>query len=90
MKRVNALTLRNNLGRVLQELEATKEPVLVSKRGEVKAALVTIEDFRKHFVDRQAQEAKDAWLRRLESLRAPRIGDVTSVQALRELRGYRE
>ena len=31
MKTVNALQIRNHLGQVLQELEETKEPVLVSK-----------------------------------------------------------
>lgn len=88
MKSVNALTLRNNLGKVLQELEQTQEPVLVTKGGKVKAALVTIQDFQKRFVDQQAQEEKRAWLAKQNSLRAPRIGTSTSLEALRALRGY--
>ncbi|HVP18414.1 MAG TPA: type II toxin-antitoxin system Phd/YefM family antitoxin [Spirochaetia bacterium] len=89
MKTVNALKLRNNLGKVLEELQETKEPVLVSKGGKVQAALITIEDFQKRFIEKQAEEEKERWLRRLEELRAPRLGSVSSLDALRELRGYR-
>lgn len=89
MKTINALKVRNNLGKVLQELEETKEPVLVSKGGKVQAALITIEDFQKRFVDKQAEEEKEKWLRRLDELRAPRRGSVSSLDTLRELRGYR-
>ena len=89
MKTVNALKLRNSLGKVLEELQETKEPVLVSKGGKVQAALITIEDFQKRFIEKQAEEEKERWLRRLEELRAPRLGSVSSLDALRELRGYR-
>ena len=89
MKTVNALKLRNNLGKVLEELQETREPVLVSKGGKVQAALITIEDFQKRFIEKQAEEEKERWLRRLEELRAPRLGSVSSLDALRELRGYR-
>ena len=38
MKTVNALQIRNNLGKVLQELEETGEPILLSKGRKVRAA----------------------------------------------------
>ncbi len=88
MKIINALSLRNNLGKVLQDLEETKEPVLVSKGRKIRAALVGIEDFQKRFVDKQAEEEKAGWLKRLQDLSAPRVGDTTSLDALRSLRGY--
>ncbi|MGO9411917.1 MAG: type II toxin-antitoxin system Phd/YefM family antitoxin [Spirochaetia bacterium] len=89
MKTVNALKLRNNLGKILQELDETKEPVLVSKGRRVQAAIVSIEDFQRRFLDKQAEEEKEKWLQKLETLRSPRLGGVTSLEALRELRGYR-
>ena len=58
-------------GSVLQELEETKEPILVSKGQRVRAVLITPEDFQ----------------RRLDELRAPRLGDTTTLDVLRELRG---
>jgi len=87
MKTVNALTMRNNLGSVLQELEETKEPILVSKGQRVRAVLITPEDFQRRFIDRQAEERKKDWMRRLDELRAPRLGDTTTLDVLRELRG---
>lgn len=89
MKTVNALTMRNNLGSVLQELEEKKEPILVSKGRRVRAVLITPEDYQRRFIDRQAEERKMQWMRRLDELRAPRLGDAATLDVLRELRGTR-
>lgn len=88
MKTVNALEIRNNLGRVLDELEESKQPILVSKGRKIRAVLISPEDFKARFVDRQAEAAKELWLKKLDDLRAPRLGDVASIDVLRELRGY--
>ena len=72
MKTVNALSLRNNLGAVLDEIEQTKEPILVSKGRKLRAALISIEDFQKRFIDKQAEEEREIWLRKLQGLLAPR------------------
>jgi PHD/YefM family antitoxin component YafN of YafNO toxin-antitoxin module len=88
MKTVNALQVRNQLGKVLQELEETKEPILLSKGRKVRAALITIEDFQRRFLDRQAEEAREKWRDALRELRAPRVGSRSSLDTLRELRGY--
>ena len=88
MKTVNALQVRNHLGRVLEELEQTKEPILLSKGRKIRAALITYEDFQRRFVDRQAEEAREKWLNTLRELSAPRAGSRSSLDVLRELRGY--
>ncbi len=88
MKTVNALQVRNNLGKVLQELEETKEPILLSKGRKVRAALITYEDFQRRFLDRQAEEAREKWRKALQQLRAARVGPRSSLDTLRELRGY--
>ena len=87
MKTVNALTMRNNLGKVLQELEEKKEPILVEKGRRVRAVLITPEDFQRRFVDRLAEERKQDWIRKLDKLRAPRVGDASTMDVLRDLRG---
>jgi PHD/YefM family antitoxin component YafN of YafNO toxin-antitoxin module len=89
MKTINALNLRNNLGKVLQELEETNEPVLVSKGRKIRAVLVGIDDFQKRFVDKQAEEDKERWLKSILNLRAPRTGSISSLDVLRDLRGYK-
>ena len=88
MKIVNALQIRKNLGKVLQELEETGEPILLSKGRKVRAALITFEDFQRRFIDRQAEEAQEKWRNALGELRAPRVGTRSSLDTLRELRGY--
>jgi len=77
-----------HLGKVLQELEETGEPILLSKGRKVRAALITFEDFQRRFIDRQAEEAQEKWRNALGELRAPRVGTRSSLDTLREVRGY--
>ena len=89
MKTVNALTLRNRLGQVLDDLERDGEPILVSRARQVRAVLVSPEDFRLRFVDKQAEEERSRLLQRIRSLRAEPLERRSSLDVLRELRGYR-
>ena len=88
MKTVNALEIRNHLGSILDELEREKEPILISKSRTVRGVLITPEDFRRRFVDIQAEEEKIKLLRKIEDLRTNRKGDLKSLDFLREMRGY--
>jgi PHD/YefM family antitoxin component YafN of YafNO toxin-antitoxin module len=90
MKTVNALEIRNHLGRVLEELEKTREPILVSKGRQVRAVIITIEDFKNRFIDRQVEEEKDRLLKKIHDLGKKRIGARESTDVLRETRGYKE
>ena len=88
MDTVNALEIRNHLGRVLDRLTETGEPILVSKGRRVRAVLITPQDFERRFVDRQAQERRRELLERIGASRGNPTGDLSSLQVLRELRGY--
>ena len=90
MHQVNALTIRNRLGEVLDQLEADGKPILISRGRKVRAVLVSLEDFHKRFVDVQAEEEKQRFLERVRNLRKRKTGDVDSVELLRRLRGYAE
>lgn len=90
MKEINALKLRNNLGEILDQLNKTGEPLLISKGRKARAVLITPEQFEKRFLDYQAEEKKKEMLEKILALRADRIGDKDSVAILRELRGYEE
>jgi len=50
--------------------------------------LITPEDFKKRFVDVQAEDDKRAFLENIKKLRALKTEKKQSVQVLRELRGY--
>ena len=88
MRTVNALTIRNRLGEVLEHLEQTNEPVLISKGREIRAALVPIEEFKTRFVDRLAEEERRERKKQIVELRGQRVGRTESLEVLRALRGY--
>jgi len=88
MKTVNALKIRNHLGEVLNLLSKTGEPVLVSKGKEIRAVLITPEQFQRRFLDYQADEKKQELLATMNKLKEKRLGKKSSISILRELRGY--
>lgn len=88
MKEVNALTLRNHLGAILDQLTRTGEPILVSKGRKTKAVMITPEQFEQRFLVYQAEEKRRELLARIRASRAARIGRKSSVDVLRVLRGY--
>jgi PHD/YefM family antitoxin component YafN of YafNO toxin-antitoxin module len=88
MKTVNALKIRNHLGEVLEELNRTGKPILVSKGRKIQAVLITPEQFKRRFLDFQAEQEKRRLLETIKKLRTKRLGTKDSVEVLRELRGY--
>lgn len=90
MHHVNALTIRNRLGEVLDRLERDGKPILISKGKKVRAVLVSPEDFQKRFVDVQAEEEKERFLQGMLRLIRKKTQDVDSLEVLRKLRGYSE
>jgi len=90
MKIVNALKIRNNLGEVLDLLDKTGEPILVNKGRRLRAVLITPEQFKKRFLDYQAEEQRKHLLETIDSLKVNSLERKNSVAVLRELRGYEE
>ena len=88
MKTVNALKIRNNLGEVLDMLKKTGEPILVSKGREIRAVLITPEQFKKRFLDYQSEEQKKQLLKTIQAMKENRVEKQESIEVLRELRGY--
>ncbi|MBN2372290.1 type II toxin-antitoxin system Phd/YefM family antitoxin [bacterium] len=88
MKTVNALKIRNNLGEILDTLAKTKEPILISKGREIRAVLITPEQFKRRFLDFQAEERKKELFDTIKSNRLKTMEEKDSLTILRELRGY--
>ncbi len=89
MEKINALQIRNNLGQILDRLNKKGEPILISKAHKIRAVLVTPEQFEKRFLDWQSQDKKKRLLNAVKELRGKRVGNLTSLSVLRELRGYK-
>jgi PHD/YefM family antitoxin component YafN of YafNO toxin-antitoxin module len=90
MRTVNALKIRNHLGEVLDSLEKDGEPILLSKGRKIRAVLITPEEFKKRFLDKQIEEEKKKLLQRIKNFRADSVIKRDSINVLRGLRGYEE
>ena len=58
MEKVNALALRQSLGRVLKNLSKSGRPILVEKGRKPAAVLISLDDYRKRFVDKIADDQR--------------------------------
>ncbi len=88
MEEVNALKIRNNLGKILDRLNKRGEPILISKNRKIRAVLVTPEQFERRFLDWQAQDERQRFLADMKQLKKSRKGNITTLAVLRKLRGY--
>jgi PHD/YefM family antitoxin component YafN of YafNO toxin-antitoxin module len=88
MEEVNALKLRNNLGEILDRLRDKGEPILVSKGKELRAVLVTPEQFEKRFLDWQVEAQRKRFLNNVASLKKKKKSGLESLTILRQMRGY--
>ena len=86
MKKTNALELRQNMGKIVKELQATGEPILIEKGREPVAVMITLEDYQKRFVDRVADEKRKEIVRRIEAAKIKLPKGKTSLGLIRDLR----
>jgi prevent-host-death family protein len=86
MKRINALEMRQSLGKVLRQLEKGSEPILVEQRRHPVAVLISIEDYQKRFADRDADEKRREVVARIRALRFRQPSGKTTLDLLRDLR----
>lgn len=87
MRRVNALQLRQALGKVLSGLERSGEPILLERGRKPVGVIISLRDYRERFVERVAAEEREALLREMDRLATQSSDHTPVVEALRELRG---
>ena len=88
MNAVSALDVRNNLGRILDDLDSTGEPIVINKGRTARAVLISLDDFERRFIEYQAQERRRELIERVRRMRAPAPAGADTVEVLRRLRGY--
>lgn len=86
MKRVNALQLRQSLGKVVAALEKDGEPVILQKGHRPVAVLISLRDFRERFVEKAAAEERRQIVAEIERMARPGADPRSVVDILRELR----
>jgi PHD/YefM family antitoxin component YafN of YafNO toxin-antitoxin module len=87
MEKVNALQLRQSLGRVLQRLEKTGRPILLEKDRKPAAVIISLDDYRKRFVDVEADRLRAEMVERIKQARLKTPKGMSSLDLVREVRG---
>ena len=87
MEKVNALQLRQALGRVLRRLEKTGGPILLEKDRKPAAVIISLAEYRKRFVDVEADELRREVVERIKAASLPTPKGRSSLDLVRELRG---
>ncbi len=86
MRTVNALQLRQSLGKVLDHLERHGDPILVCRRRTPAAALVSLKDYQERFVDQEADDRRREVVAKLRGLKFESPAKGTTLDMLRDLR----
>jgi prevent-host-death family protein len=86
MKKTNALELRQNMGKVVKELLRTGEPILIEKSRKPVAVLITLEDYHRRFVDRDADEKRRELVERIRAAKIKLPEGKSSLDLVRETR----
>ncbi|PWU13642.1 MAG: hypothetical protein C5B49_14260 [Bdellovibrio sp.] len=86
MVKTNALQLRQSLGSILKKLQAGKGPILIERNSKPAAVLITLEDYQKRFVDREADEKRKELVSRIKQLRTDLPSELKSIDLIREIR----
>ena len=87
MEKVNALQLRQALGRVLRRLEKTGGPILLEKDRKPAAVIISLEEYRKRFVDVEADALRREVVDRIKAAQLTMPKGRSSLDVIREVRG---
>jgi PHD/YefM family antitoxin component YafN of YafNO toxin-antitoxin module len=86
MKRVNALELRKSLGKVVEELQATGEPILLERGRRPVGVIISLQDYEQRFVAKDAAEARDRAVARLQEMARASADGRPVAEVVRALR----
>jgi PHD/YefM family antitoxin component YafN of YafNO toxin-antitoxin module len=86
MKKTNALALRQNLGSIIDQLLQQGEPILVEKGRHPVAVLISLEDYRKRFVDVAADIQRRELVEKICKANIKLPPGKSSIEIVREIR----
>lgn len=87
MDKVNAVQLRQSLGAVLKRLAKNGRPILLEKDRRPAAVIISLEDYRKRFVDVEADRLRGEMVERIKQAQLRMPAGRSSLDVLREVRG---
>lgn len=86
MQKVNALQLRQSLGKVIKIIMKRGEPILLEKDRKPVAVIISLEDYQKRFVDYAADQKREELVEKIKNTKISLPHGVTSLDLIRKLR----
>jgi PHD/YefM family antitoxin component YafN of YafNO toxin-antitoxin module len=86
MKKTNALALRQSLGSIIDQLRKHGEPILVEKGRQPVAVLISLEDYKKRFVDVVADIQRRELVDKIRKANIKLPPGKSSLEIVREIR----
>ncbi len=86
---MNALQLRQSLGKALVELQKAGGPVLIEKGRRPAAFLISLQDYEERFADKRTAKEIDTLLKEMRALARPAVDTTPTEVIIRELRESR-
>lgn len=90
MQKANALQLRQNLGAIIERLVKTQEPILLEKDRVPVGVIISIEDYKKRFVDLDADIARKKIVAEIKAAQIALPKNTSSLDLIRSLRAGEE
>lgn len=80
----NALQVRQEFGKILKKVQKSGEPAIIEKGRQPVAVILSIETFRRRFIDYREKEKRDQILQMARSISyKPKIKSLDVLRALR-------
>ncbi len=86
MKKVNALELRQSMGKVIDQLLKTGEPILLEKGRNPVAVLISIRDYEERFVEKEAADRRRKIIEDIENMARSSYSTESATDIIHEIR----
>ncbi len=89
MNKVNALELRQSMGKVIDQILKTGEPILLEKSRRPVAVIISIRDYEERFVEKDAANRRREIIEGIENMARPSLIAESVVDVIHESRNVR-
>lgn len=86
MEKTNALAMRQSLGKIIKKLKNGGAPIMIEKNREPAAVLISLEDYKKRFVDQIAAEGRKSLIEEINKAKIKLPKGKTSLDIINEIR----
>ena len=86
MKKINALQLRQSMAKIIESVEKSGEPILLERGRKPAAVIISIQDFKSRFADKDAEAARIETVNRIKGMELESVRKESAEVLVREIR----